>query len=119
MKRIIPAVIIIVVFVAVALKFSRFRMGERIDSRVTSNETFQVRLDQDAERFQIPVAGAYYVFRSAPSGSDKWAEVMTFRHDDPVPIPREQMRFLNDRIGNVCMVWKYAGTTHGGANSRR
>lgn len=39
---------------------------------------------------------------------------MTFRHDDPVPIPREQVRFVNDRIGYVFMGWMYAATTDGG-----
>ena len=118
MKRILPAIIIILALAVVALNYVRLSMGERIDSWVTSNETFQVRIDQRAERFQIPVVGAYYVFRSSAVGSDKWAEVMTFRHDDPVPIPREQVHFLNDRVGYVFMGWKYAVTIDGGVSWR-
>ncbi len=41
---------------------------------------------------------------------------MTFRHDDPVPIPHDQVRFVNDRIGFVFMGWMYAVTTDSGAS---
>jgi hypothetical protein len=39
---------------------------------------------------------------------------MTFRHDDPVPIPRDQVRFVSDQIGFVFMGWMYAVSTDGG-----
>jgi hypothetical protein len=118
MKRILPAIIIFLALAIVALNYFRLPMGARVDSWITSNETFQVRIDQHKDHFQVPVAGANYVFRSAQIGSDKWAEVMTFRHDDPVPIPREQVRFLNDRVGYLFMGWKYAVTTDGGESWR-
>jgi hypothetical protein len=118
MKRIVPAIIVVLAIGVFALSFFRPSMGQRIDSWVTSNKTFQVRIDQHSERFQIPVAGAYYVFRSAPAGSDRWIEVMTFRHDDPVAIPKTQVRFLNERIGYVFMGWSYSVTTDGGASWR-
>ena len=40
---------------------------------------------------------------------------MTFRHDDPVPINRDGIAFLDDEIGYVFMGWKYAVTTDGGS----
>ena len=39
---------------------------------------------------------------------------MTFRHDDSVSIPREQVRFVDIQIGYVFMGWMYAVTTNGG-----
>ncbi len=41
-------------------------------------------------------------------------EIMTFRHDDQVPIPLNQIEFVNERIGFVWMGWKYSVTTDGG-----
>jgi hypothetical protein len=91
------------------------RMGNVAESWETSNQTFKLRVDRHAEGGSFgPVAGAYYVFRAAPSGSDSWHDIMTFRHDDPVPIPRDQVRFVNDRVGYIFMGWMYAVTTDGG-----
>lgn len=96
--------------------FSKPRRGEKINERwETSNKTFKVRVTAYAEENGGFVGGAYYVFESTPLGSDTWREIMTFRHDDPIPIPREHVRFLNDQIGYVFMVYKYAVTTDGGA----
>jgi len=91
-------------------------MGEVVKTCEVSNETFRVRIEQHSERGAIPVGGAYYVFRVASHGSESWRDVMTFRHDDPVPIPREQVRFVNGRVGYVFMGWMYAVTTDGGVS---
>ena len=90
-------------------------MGNVTESWETSNQTFKLRVDRCAEENSF-VPGAYYVFQSAPSNSDAWREIMTFRHDDPVPIPREQVRFVNDRVGYAFMGWMSAVTTDGGAS---
>ncbi|HEV3470805.1 MAG TPA: hypothetical protein VG148_15895 [Pyrinomonadaceae bacterium] len=90
-------------------------MGDVAESWETSNQTYKLRIDRRAEVNSF-VPGAYYVFRSAPSGSDAWREIMTFRHDDAVPIPREQARFVNDRVGYVFMGWMAAFITDGGAS---
>jgi hypothetical protein len=50
-----------------------------------------------------------------PTGSDAWRDITTFRHDDAVPIPRDQIRFVNNRVAFVFMGWIYAVTTDGGA----
>ena len=84
------------------------------ESWEVSNQTYRLRVERRAERVWGPIAGAQYVFRSAPPDSDAWREVMTFRHDDPVPIPRDQVRFVNERVGYVFMGWVYAVTTDGG-----
>jgi hypothetical protein len=115
-KRIVPAIIILIALAVVALTSFKPFMGEKVETWETTNQTFRVRIDRHAERFMVPVAGAYYVFQSAPSGSNSWRDIMTFRHDDPVPIPREQVRFVSDRVGYLFMGWMYAVTTDGGAN---
>ena len=76
--------------------------------------TFTVRISAYPEKNGGFVAGAYYRFESPSSDRKDWVTVMQFRHDDPVPIPRENVKFLNSDTAFVFMGWKYAVTTDGG-----
>jgi hypothetical protein len=94
---------------------SQSKRSKRInDHWETSNGRFSIRVTAYAEDNGGFVAGAYYVFESARMRSNDWREIMTFRHDDPVPIPREQIRFVSDQVSYLFMGWKYAVTTDGG-----
>jgi hypothetical protein len=119
MHKIFSKVILACIVTALASgcdTFSRQQQGQKINEMwEASNNTFKVRVTAYAEENGGFVAGAYYVFESAPVGSDNWHKIMTVRHDDPVPIPREQVRFVNDQIGYVYMMYQYAITTDGGA----
>lgn len=94
--------------------FSPPRMGKVSETWETTNKTFKIRVTKRTEENGGFVAGAYYVFQSTVAGSNEWKEIMTFRHDDPNPIPREQIRFLDDQVGYAFMGWMYAVTTDGG-----
>ena len=98
-----------------ALLFLPPRIGAIAETWETTNGSVKIRVDRHNEENGGFVPGAYYVFRSAPVGSDAWRDIITFRHDDPVPIPREQVRFVNDRVALVFMGWMYAVTTDGGS----
>jgi photosystem II stability/assembly factor-like uncharacterized protein len=103
--------------VAVAFRFDFFlqpQRGKTIEMWETTNRTFKVGVTAYAEKNGGFAPGAYYVFRSARTPSDNWQEIMTLRHDDPVPIPRNQVHFVNDEIGYVFMGWIYAVTTDAG-----
>jgi hypothetical protein len=80
----------------------------------TAKGPLKIRVTAYAEENGGFVGGAYYVFQSAKVGSDDWSEIMTFRHDDPVPIPRDQVRFSNDQIAYLFMGWMFAVTIDGG-----
>ena len=118
MARNLTAIIAIALALIIAncTVLSGQRMGDVTDSFETSNHSFKLRVDQRAEvgGFMAALNGAYYVFRWAPVGSDNWHDIMTFRHDDPIPIPRDQVRFVNERVGFVFMGWMYAVSTDGG-----
>ena len=114
MKRIVPAIIILIALAIVALAFFKPFMGETVETWETANPTFKVRVAQHTERFAW-LGGAYYVFQSSPSDSNTWREIMTFRHDDPVPIPRDRVHFVNARVGYVFMGWMYAVTIDSGS----
>jgi photosystem II stability/assembly factor-like uncharacterized protein len=88
--------------------------GKEIESWETGNNAFNVRITAFSEESGGFVAGAYYVFRSSQAGANQWHEIMTFRHDDPVPIPREQVRFMQEKTAFVFMGWMYAVTMDGG-----
>lgn len=89
-------------------------------NRGTVNEQWH----SESKRFRIRVTayeetganvnGAYYLFETAPSESDHWREIMTFRHDDDPKIPVDQVRYVNDEVGYVFMGWMYAVTTDAG-----
>ena len=94
---------------------SKPHQGKKINERwETSNKAIKIRITSYAEENGGFVPGAYYVFEAARLDSAKWQEVLTFRHDDPVPIPKEQVRFVNDEIAYFFMVYEYAITTDGG-----
>lgn len=88
--------------------------GQAVETWETSNKTFKVRVTTRTEKAQVGLPGTFYIFQSAPAGSDDWREVMMFRHDDDPEIPRDQVRFVNDQVGYLFMGWMYAVTTDGG-----
>jgi len=92
------------------------RTGKILEQYETGNNSFKVRVISRAEAKPGFVPGAYYVFESSPAPTDQWREIIVFRHDDPVPIPRNQVRFVNERIGYIFMGWMFAVTTNGGTD---
>jgi hypothetical protein len=54
---------------------------------------------------------AYYVFQSSRMESENWINIMTYRHDNPDPIPRDRVRFVSNTVGYVFMPYEFAGTT--------
>jgi hypothetical protein len=92
----------------------RFSEKKILETWEISNREFKVRVTSYEESGSTTIAGAYYVFRSAPAGTDAWHDIVVFRHDDPVPIPREQVHLEAEGTGYLFMGWKYAVTTDGG-----
>jgi hypothetical protein len=88
--------------------------GPQFETWNTENHNFQVRVEAFHEANGGFVPGAYYTFLSARISSDQWEEIMTFRHDDPIPIRTNQVHFVNDDVAFVFMGWKFAATTDTG-----
>jgi hypothetical protein len=91
----------------------RSHRGAVIEQWHSDNKRFKVRVTAYEEK-GANVNGAYYLFEAAPSGSDQWREIMTFRHDDQPKIPTDQVRYVNADVGYVFMGWMYAVTTDAG-----
>lgn len=62
----------------------------------------------------VEPSGIYYTFESPEPESNLWRSIMTFRQDQRIPIPRDQVRIVNAQIGYVFMGFMYAVTTDGG-----
>ncbi len=114
MKRIVLIVIISIALVVAVVGIAKPWIGDITETWETGHGSIKVRVENRAENFAW-LPGAYYVFESSPPGSNSWREIMTFRHDDPGQIPRENVRFVSDQVAYVFMGWMFAVTADGGA----
>jgi hypothetical protein len=97
----------------------QFRSGPSRYARhvyVASNNRFRIRVRMFPEQGIGFVLGAYYVFDSAATNSDKWVHILTSKEDDPDPIHRERIRLVNENVAYVFMPRDFAVTTNGGAS---
>lgn len=91
------------------------RQGKTINEQwEKADKLFSIRVTAYAEENGGLDAGAYYAFESKEVGSDTWNSVTTFRHDDPVPIARDQVRFVDKTTAYFFFGWVYAVTTDAG-----
>jgi hypothetical protein len=123
MKRIVVVLICFVgvFFLLLALYFPPQHKGEIVETWDSTNTPFKIRVNNHIERGGFmpgATAGAYYDFQTAAVGSDDWREIMTFRHDDPIDIPKNKVHFANEKVASVFMGWMYAVTTDGGNSWR-
>ncbi len=87
-----------------------------IEKWETTNQGFNVRVIS-FEWEKVTPPGTYYAFQVCGIDEDdreRCHHIMTIRQDEVVPIPRQQIRFINDRIAYIFMGWKYAVTVDGG-----
>ena len=79
-----------------------------------TGSAFTVRLSAFDEENGWPVPGAYYRFESLLHDGKGSVLAMEFRHDDPVPLPSQNVRFVTGDFAYLFMGWKYAVTTDRG-----
>jgi hypothetical protein len=70
--------------------------GAVIERREVFNARFKLRVTAYREK-AIMTPGAFYVFQSGLK-DDEWREILTVLTDEPIPIPRENIRFVDDQI---------------------
>ena len=84
-----------------------------LDKWEVANEKFRIRITGYEEGSWT--GGAKYIFQSASVGAEDWREITSLREDNPVMIPRNQVRFVNEQIGYFFMTWTCAVTTDSGS----
>lgn len=113
MKRIVSIIIIVVALGTTACGLLKPTMGKVVETWQVANQNFSLRVEMRQENC-FAVCGAYYLFQSASVGSDNWQEIFIAHHDDPNPIPHENLQFVNPQIAYVFFGPKYAATTNAG-----
>lgn len=95
--------------------FDRFPgdKGRIYETWETENKSFKVKITAYHEVGTI-MPGAFFVFESAPVGSNDWRPFLTDRADDPVSIPRERFHFVNDRTAYFYGYGEFLVTVNGG-----
>lgn len=87
--------------------------GEVVEQWENSLEGLKIRVTEYKEANPVYLTHFFYVFESS-AASGGWHEIMCVKNDDDIPLPRDQIRVLNDQIAYVFMNEKYAVTTDGG-----
>ena len=74
--------------------------GKAYETWETSNGNFKIKVTAYNET-GVYLPGAYYVYEATPISSNNWQEFAFFRVDDPNPITRDRIRFVNDQIAYI------------------
>lgn len=85
--------------------------GKPFDKWVAGDENFKIVVKAYHEQYRYN-AGTYYEFEFLKDRQTRL--IMTFRHDDPNPIDRKSVVFVNDKVIYAYMGWKFVVTTDGG-----
>ncbi|CAN5625177.1 hypothetical protein BH24ACI2_BH24ACI2_04570 [soil metagenome] len=95
---------------------SSLKEKDLLSTEEKQNADFSVKITSFRERraFAQSLAGAYYIFEVKTKKEQDWREIMSVEYDDPVPIDKNSISFVNEKVGFVFLIKKYAFTTDGG-----
>lgn len=117
----LPIKIIVILLVTCALVLAcepSFQRDDAFASEEKENSTFGVKITAFRERrtFGQVLGGAYYVFEAKNKSERDWKKFMVYKYDDPIPIDKNSIVFVNETVGYVFMINRLAVTTDGGRN---
>lgn len=92
--------------------------GKLIDSWQLANNNFKVRVQMydEGNKAHIFERGCHLQLASAQLSSNEWRLFSTAYYSKCNEIPRDRVRFVNDKTAYVFMQWWYTATTNGGVN---
>jgi hypothetical protein len=96
----------------IALTCGSQRTGTQ-DHWQTDNGIFKIRVTE-YQRKTLLLSKFDYVFETTMAGSDDWHKIMVISTDDDIPIPREQVKILDQQTAFVFMATKFAVTADAG-----
>ncbi len=94
--------------------FFPMKSGRILDKYETGRGNVRLEITAYAEQNSFS-PGTYHVVEAVDASNNR-VEVITFRHDDPVPIKKDGVVIVNDDVAYVFIGWMYAVTTDGGRN---
>lgn len=106
-----------VVAVVIVLALSRTARGASFEQITldAAHGTLRVTAYREEGMF-LPVPGAFYTYEFQSGHDGQWREIATFRHDDAIAIPRDQVQLVSDDVIDFYIGWMYAVTTDGGGS---
>jgi hypothetical protein len=111
-RNLIRETTVLLVLVGLAGARGSLELGKVYETWEVSSNQFTVRVKAFEEHSQA-LGGAYFLYEAASRDTDHWQQIMGFRHDDPIKIPHDNVRFVSDKIGYVFLGWKFAVTNDG------
>jgi len=91
------------------------KKGQLFESYVFEGSRLKIKVKaRHEEGFLLFVPGAYYDYESKTNDEDAWRPMFTFQFDDPLEIPKEQIKEINEHVIYAFIGWIYSVTTDGG-----
>lgn len=90
--------------------------GKVIESWETTNNEFKVRVQvyDEGNKAHLFESGCHVQLASAQAGSNEWHQFSSAYYSHCGQIPKDRVRFVNDKTAYVFMQWWYIVTTNGG-----
>jgi hypothetical protein len=104
-------VILVVLIVGGITLLRRTYKGAVIETYEVGGEGIDVRaIAYREEGILVPVPGAFYTYQYRTEHQREWRELLTFRHDDQIPIPHETFHFVNSDFFYFFIGWVFVAT---------
>jgi hypothetical protein len=93
----------------------RPKKGELFESFVFEGSNLNIRVEARHQKgFLLYAPGAYYDYEAKSKDSDVWKPIFTFLFDDPIDIPKDKIKEINEKVSCVFIGWMYSVTTDAG-----
>ncbi|NIP28070.1 MAG: hypothetical protein GWN67_14660 [Phycisphaerae bacterium] len=91
------------------------KKGELFESYFFEGSNLSIRVEaRHQQGFLLFVPGAYYDYEAKSKNSDVWKPIFTILFDDPVEIPKDQIKEIKKQVVYMFIGWVYSVTTDGG-----
>lgn len=88
---------------------------QTFDKDINDNTLIRVSAYHEKDGFG-PVKGAFYVFESVNKKQNSKNEILTFQHDDPIEIPKQNIIIRDENVAYFWFISYFAITNDGGEN---
>jgi hypothetical protein len=91
------------------------RRGDLFDTYTFEADSFTIKAEtRYQDSYLLPLWNAYHDYYVRTSDSDRWKLIFTLIFDDPLKIPKKQIRKIDNQAVYVFIGWMYSVTTDGG-----
>jgi|SRR5882672_628092 len=106
--------LVVGIFACSILLYAASQRSKAFDKFEVANSEFRIRVTAYREFVPFALPGARYVFQSAAVGSEDWHEIITYKADQVMSMPGDQIRFVLNHVAYVFIGNYYIVTTDSG-----